>query len=88
VINTAITNDSNVKTREAEKLSKCKDLEIEVSRMWKVRAKIVPFVTVGSGTIRKGLYQNLQLLPGHLLATELQKFTLMGTAHSIRQVLG
>jgi hypothetical protein len=84
----AITDDSNFNTRETEKLSKCQDLEIEVSRMWKVRTKIVPFVIVGSGTIKKGLDQNLQLLAGHLLATELQKITLMRTAHCIGKVRG
>ena len=68
-----------------KKSSKCKDLEIEVSTVWKVRTKIVP---VGSGTIKKGLYQDLQSLPGHLLAIEQKKFTLMGNAHSIRHVLG
>jgi len=56
--------------------------------MWEVRTKIVPVVIVGSGTIKKELDKNLQLLPAHLLATELQKVTLMGTAHIILQVLG
>jgi len=88
LIDIAITNYSNFNSRETEKLSKCQDLEIEVSRMWKVRTKIVPFVIVGSGTIKKELDQNLQLLAGHLLATELQKITLMRTSHIIRQVLG
>jgi len=36
----AIPDDSNVNTKEAEKLNKNKDLEIEVSRMWKVRTKV------------------------------------------------
>jgi hypothetical protein len=40
----AKTSDSNFNTRETEKLSKCKDLEIEVSRKWEVRTKIVPVV--------------------------------------------
>jgi hypothetical protein len=35
------------------------------------------------GTITKGLYQNLQLLPVDRSAIELQKVTLMSTAHSI-----
>ena len=52
--------------------------------MWKVRTKIVPVIIAVLGTIKKGLDQNLQLLPGHLWATELQKVTLMSTAHSIR----
>jgi len=44
---------------------KCKDLEIEVSRMWKLRTKIVPVIIVALGTIKKESVQNLQLLPGH-----------------------
>jgi len=56
--------------------------------MWKVRTKILPVIIGALGTIKKGLDQNLQLLPGHLSATELQKITIMSTAHSIRKVLG
>ena len=55
--------------------------------MWKVRTKIVPIITGALGTIKKGSDQNLQSLPGHPLAIELQKITLMSTAHSIREVL-
>jgi hypothetical protein len=55
-----------------------------VSRMWKVRTKIVPLITGALGIIERGLDQNLQLLPGQLSATELQKITLMSTVHSIR----
>jgi hypothetical protein len=52
------------------------NLEIEISRMWKVRTNIVPVVIGPLGTIKKGSDQNLQLLPGNLLAIELQKITL------------
>ena len=38
--------------------------------------------------IRKNEDQNLQLLPGHPSATELQKITIMNTAHIIFKVLG
>jgi hypothetical protein len=51
--------------------------------MWKVRTKIVPVIIAALGTIKKGLDQNLQLLPGHPWATEPQ-VTLMSTAHSIQ----
>jgi len=40
------------------------------------------------GTVKKGLVQKFQLLPGRPLATELQKITLMSTAYIIRKVLG
>jgi hypothetical protein len=39
------------------------------------------------GTIKKGLYQNLFILPGHPSAVQLQEITLMSTAHSICRVL-
>jgi hypothetical protein len=58
--------------------------DIEFSRMLEVRAKLVPLITGALGTMKKGLDQNLQLLPGHLSATELQKVTIMSTAHIIR----
>ena len=65
-----------------------KDLENKVSRMWKVRTKIVPVIIGALGTIKKGLDQNLRLLAGRRSAIQLQKVTLMSTAHSICEVLG
>jgi hypothetical protein len=50
-------------------------VEFDVSRMWKVRAKIVPVIIGTLGTIKKGLDKNLQVLPGHPSAIELQKIT-------------
>jgi hypothetical protein len=63
-------------------------LETAVSRTWKVRTKTVPVINGVLGTIKKVLHQNLQLLPGHLSAMELQKIMLMSTAHIIHKVLG
>ena len=82
----AVPDDSNINTKETEKLSKYKDLEIKVSRIWKVRIKIVPVIFGKLGKIKKGLGKSLQLLPDHLLAIELQKITVMSTAHSIHKV--
>jgi hypothetical protein len=52
--------------------------------MWKMREKILPVIIAALGKIKKGLDQNLQLLEGQPWAAELQKVTLMSTAHSIR----
>ena len=41
----AIQDDLNINTKETEKISKYKDLEIKVSRTWKVRTKTVSVVT-------------------------------------------
>jgi len=61
---------------------------MEVSRMRKVRTKIVPVITEALGTIKKELDQNLQLLPGHTSDIELQKITLMSTEHISHKVVG
>jgi hypothetical protein len=84
----AIPDDSNLNTKEAENLRKYKNLEIDVSRMWKLRTKIMPVITGALGTIKNGSYQNIQLLQGHPAATELQNVTLRGTANIIPKVLG
>jgi hypothetical protein len=43
--------------------------------------KIVPVAIGALGTIHRGSDLKLQLLPGHPSAIELQKITVMGTAH-------
>jgi len=48
----------------------------------------VPVITGALGTIKKEIVQNLHMLPGHPSAIELQKGTLMSTAHIIHKVLG
>ena len=72
---------------QTEKLSKYKDLEMEISRIRKVKTKILPVIIGALGTIKKGLDKNLQLLPGHPSAAGLQKITLMSTAHIFPKVL-
>ena len=56
--------------------------------MWKGRIKIVPIIIEALEEIKKGLGWNIYMLPGHPLATELQKNTIMSTAHSTGKVLG
>jgi len=87
LIDIAIPNDSKINTTETENLSNKKNLEIEDSRVWKVRTVMVPVMIGALGTIKKELDQNLQLLPGHPSVTELQ-ITLMSPAHIIHKVLG
>ena len=77
-------HDSKVNTKETEKLSKYKYVEIKFSRMWKVRTKIMPVISGALGTVKKVLDQNLWFLPGHLLAIVLQ-VTLTNAAHIIHK---
>jgi len=60
----------------------------KVIRMWEVTIKTVPVIIGALGTINKGLFKKLQLLPGPPLATGLQKITIMSPAHIIHKVVG
>jgi hypothetical protein len=88
LIDIAVTDDSNFNTKVTKKLSKYKVLEIEVSSMSKVRTKTGSVIIGALETIKNGSVQNVRLLPGHPSAVDLQKVTLMSTAHIIRKVLG
>ena len=44
MIDMSIPSERNVPIKEVEKLSKYKDLEIEVTKMWEMKTSIVPIV--------------------------------------------
>ena len=52
LIDMAIPTDRNVSIKEVEKLSKYKGLEIEVSKMWKMKTTTLPVVIGALGVIR------------------------------------
>lgn len=88
IIDITVPDDANIVVKESEKLSKYKDLEIEIMRMWRVKARIIPVVIGALGTVKKGIGNYLQQLPGQPKVGEIQKIALMGTAHILRKVLG
>ena len=45
IMGVAVPSDQNISLKEFQKLSKYKDLEIEVTKMWKIIRKIIPVVT-------------------------------------------
>jgi hypothetical protein len=52
-----------------------KDLELKVSRMWKVRTKIVSVIIGALGTSKKGLDQVLQLSMSYVSHTATEDHT-------------
>ena len=87
LIDMSVPSDNNVSAKEFEKLSKYKDLEIEVSRMWKVKTQIIPVIVGALGMIKKGTQKYLNDIPGNLSLTEIQKIVLNSTAHILRRAL-
>jgi hypothetical protein len=53
LIDVAILGDRNVIKKEVKKISKGKDLTIEIQRMWNMKGKVIPIIIRATGTISK-----------------------------------
>jgi hypothetical protein len=87
LIDVAIPGDRNVIKKEAAKILKYKDLTTEIQRMWNVKTKVAPVVIGATGTISKSFRKHLSSVPGKHDIKELQKTAVLGTAHTLREVL-
>ena len=64
-----------------EKLSKYKDLGIEISTIWGLKTETVSVVIGALGPVKNGLGKYVEKLPGNINIEELQKINLLDTAH-------
>ena len=87
MIDVKIPTDKNVSVAEFEKLSKYKDLEIEVEKLWHMKTVTIPVVIGALGMIKKGTDKHLEKIPGSPNLDEMQKKALTGTAHILRKTL-
>ena len=71
--------------KEAEKILKYKDLtrEVLVQRMWTVKTKVIPVIIGATGSISKSFRKYVSNIPGNHEVKELQKTTILGTAHTL-----
>ena len=51
----AVPSGRNVESKEVEKLSKYKDLEIEIGKMWNTKTIVIPPVIGALGIISKAM---------------------------------
>ena len=79
--------DTNSSVKTTKKLTKYKDLELEVERMWGLKTTTVPVVIGALGTIKKDMESYSNKIPGNINIHELQKITLLSTAHLLKRVL-
>ena len=64
IIDMAAPSDKNTLAKVVEELSKYKDLEIEIARLWKMETETIPVVIGALGDIRKGLEKYVDKIPG------------------------
>jgi hypothetical protein len=87
LIDVAISGGRNVIKKKVEKILKCKDLTIEIQRMWNVKTKVIPVIMGATRTISKSFRKYVSNIPGNHKVKELQKTAILGTAHILRKVL-
>jgi hypothetical protein len=51
--------------KETEKILKYKDLTIEIQRMWKAKARVIPVITGATGNISKSFRKYVNDIPGN-----------------------
>ena len=87
IIDFAVPADKNVCDKE-EKIDKYQDLKIELKRLWKMKARVVPVVVGALGSIPKDLRHWLNEIGlEDVDCGALQKAALLGTTRLLRRTL-
>ena len=68
----SVLSDSNISAKEFEKLSKYKDLKIEISKMRKMKTRTITIIVGALGMIKKGTQKYVNEIPGNLSLAEIQ----------------
>ena len=87
MLDVSVPADKNISLEEFQKLSKYKNLESEVTKMWKLKTKTIPVVIGALGMIKKGTQNFIDQIPGKPSLQEMQKIVLTSIAHILRKVL-
>uniref|UniRef100_A0A0L8H581 Uncharacterized protein n=1 Tax=Octopus bimaculoides TaxID=37653 RepID=A0A0L8H581_OCTBM len=82
-----VSIEINVFVKTYQKLSRYKDLETEIDKMWNLKTKTIPVVIGALGLIAKGADCYIAQIPGNPKMAEIQKKMLIGTAHILRKIL-
>ena len=82
-----IPTDRNISVKEFDKLSRYKDLQIEIERMWRLKKTVIPVIVGAIGMVKKGVLNHLKSIPGEPNLQEIQKIVLTSTSHILRKAL-
>ena len=65
LIDMTVPSDRNLSIKEYEKMSKYKDLEIEIQKMWHLKVTMIPVVIEALGMIMKKTEGHIKRIPGN-----------------------
>ena len=85
LIDASVSSDQNTSTKVTEKISKYKDLEIEITQIRRVKTEIVPVIVDELALISKGMQYNLGKISGAININELQKIRLRNIQRSCQE---
>ena len=72
LIEISVPTERNTSIKTTEKLSKYKDLEIEIERMWGMNTMTIPVIIGALGLVTKGMEKYSNKIPGHISIQETQ----------------
>ena len=88
IIDVAIPVCQNVMRKTAEKITKYRDLEIELQKCWNLKeVQTIPVVIGALGTVLCGIGRYLRIISPHVKFDVCQRTALLGTAHILRNFL-
>ena len=88
LIDFSVPYDTNIVEKTAEKITKYRDLEIEIKKCWKLDKVITVPVVIGAlGTVSMDHSKYLNIISKNLDPNIIQKTALLGTANILRSVL-
>ena len=87
LIEISVPTERNTSIKMTEKLSRYKDLKIEIERLWGMKATTIRVIIGALDLIKKGMEKYISKTPGNISIQEAQKCVLLGTAHILRRIL-
>ena len=79
---------TNVIKKEAEKITKYRDLEIETQKCWNLKKiRTIPIVVGALGTVCKNISKRIETISPSVEFKIIQKTALLGSAHILRNFL-
>ena len=63
LIDMAVSTNNNILVKEYDEISRYKDLEIEIEKIWHLKTTIVPVIVGALGIIKKGTDKHINKIP-------------------------